>query len=43
MFCNYNSKSDEKNEEGYGKYTKIIVALSIITKGFGSVILFNKK
>ena len=43
MFCNFNSKTDEKYEGGYNKLTKIIVAISIITKGFSCVILFNKK
>ena len=43
MFSNFNSKIDNKYNGGYNKFTKFIVAISIIVKGFCSVILFNKK
>jgi len=47
MFSYFSVESDKLYAGGYskfsGKFTKFIVALSIIIKGFSSVILFNKK
>ena len=47
MFTYFSVDSDKMSSGGHsnfsGKFTKFIVALSIIAKGFCSVILFNKK
>ena len=43
MFNYFSLGDHDKYEGGYNKFTKIIVAISIIAKGFCSVILFNKK
>ena len=47
MFNYFSVDSDKMSSGGHsnfaGKFTKFIVALSIIAKGFCSVILFNKK
>ena len=47
MFFHFGVDNDDMFSGGHskfaGKFTKFIVALSIITKGFCSVILFNKK
>jgi len=43
MFNYFSLGTHDKYEGGYNKFTKIVVAVSIIAKGFCSVILFNKK
>jgi hypothetical protein len=43
MFNYFSLGTHDKYEGGYNKFTKIVVAISIIAKGFCSVILFNKK